>query len=389
MRPQPWRVVISGMAAIAVAAVWPAVSARQSQTFQASADLVALYVTVTDERGRPVRGLSKEDFTLFDQGRKQPIAVFSHEPQPLAILVLLDYSGSMRQHKRAIREGAEELVDHLLPVDRARVGAFNFDVPSRSLRMLLDPPAFTSDRAHLIAALRRQAETIGDGASPIWRAVDRGLDALADESVRRVFVLLSDGHDTDGHGYSLADSSGQVEVLTPGGPSAVGVGTDVRPTFDRVLQRVTQTGILMYGLGFSRPFVRVPPPPPAMRAENMPGITDTHGRIEPRTIQTTIDRRMDAAAPSTTRTVSGGSLSPRPDPRLQTLSEASGGRYLDVGESPNFRRMFRDVIDELHSQYLIGFVPAVLDGKTHPVEVAVRTPGAKVHTRPSYVAVRR
>jgi VWFA-related protein len=387
MRPQPWRVVISGIAAIAVAATLPAVSARQGQTFQASADLVALYVTVTDDRGRPVRGLSKEDFTLFDQGRKQPIAVFSHEPQPLAILVLLDYSGSMRQHKRAIREGAEELVDHLLPVDRARVGAFNFDVPSRSLRMLLDPTAFTSDRTQLIAALRRQAETIGDGKSPIWRAVDRGLDALADESVRRVLVLLSDGHDTDAHGYSLIDKTGQVEVATPGGPSPT--DTAVLPTFDRVLQRVTKTSVLMYGLGFSRPHGRVSPPPTGMRAENMPGITDTHGRVEARTIQTTIDRRMEAAAPPVERTATGAILDPRPDPRLQTLSEASGGRYFDVGESPNFRRMFRDVIDELHSQYLIGFVPAVLDGKTHPVEVAVRTPGAKVHTRPSYVAVRR
>jgi hypothetical protein len=46
-------------------------------------------------------------------------------------------------------------------------------------------------------------------------------------------------------------------------------------------------------------------------------------------------------------------------------------------------------LNELRTQYLIGFVPTELDGKTHSLEVTVRTPGARIHTRRSYIATRR
>jgi VWFA-related protein len=362
-----------------------AVGAAQNTTFQSRSDLVALYVTVTDEKGRGISGLSKDDFALVDRGRPQEIAVFSREPQPASIVVMLDYSGSMQPHKRAIREAAESLVDRLLPVDRARVGAFNFDVASRSPRILLDPELFTSDGERLIGALRAQYDTIGDGASPIWRAVDRSLDALAGETNRRVLVLLSDGHDTDGHGYVVAGGSGAL-ALTDAGPG-------VPVTFDAVLRRIQASDVLMYTLGFSRRAGRTPPTPSSMRAENMPGIADTHGRIEPHTVQSSIDQTLARAEPPPVRveisgTTRGEGLSGTilPDPSLKTLADMSGGRYFDVGGSSDFKRMFTEVIDELHGQYLVGFVPAVLDGATHTLEVTVRIPGATVRARKSYVA---
>jgi hypothetical protein len=69
-------------------------------------------------------GLSREDFTVVDRGHPQEIAVFGKESQPRAVVIMLDYSGSMAQHKRAITEAAQRLVGRLLPIDRARVGSF-------------------------------------------------------------------------------------------------------------------------------------------------------------------------------------------------------------------------------------------------------------------------
>jgi hypothetical protein len=47
---------------------------------------------------------------------------------------------------------------------------------------------------------------------------------------------------------------------------------------------------------------------------------------------------------------------------------------------------FTRVAQELHSQYVLGFSPAVLDGKVHKLEVRVKRAGMTVRGRRSYVA---
>ena len=49
---------------------------------------------------------------------------------------------------------------------------------------------------------------------------------------------------------------------------------------------------------------------------------------------------------------------------------------------------FARVADELHRQYLIGFVPEKLDGKMHKIEVKVKKPGMKVRARKEYFAAK-
>ena len=47
---------------------------------------------------------------------------------------------------------------------------------------------------------------------------------------------------------------------------------------------------------------------------------------------------------------------------------------------------FTRVAQELHSQYVLGFTPQVLDGKVHKVEVKLKKPGMLARARKSYVA---
>ena len=63
-------------------------------------DLVSVDVTATDNEGRPVRNLRKEDFKLISDGVEQPLSFFqvetrTGEPRPLAVVFALDISGSM------------------------------------------------------------------------------------------------------------------------------------------------------------------------------------------------------------------------------------------------------------------------------------------------------
>ena len=69
--------------------------APQEQAYRGAANLVSIFATVTDADGRLVTDLTRDDFEVRDNGRKQPLAVFSNELQPFSAVVMLDRSGSM------------------------------------------------------------------------------------------------------------------------------------------------------------------------------------------------------------------------------------------------------------------------------------------------------
>ena len=97
------RFLIAGLAAIAAAS--PATRAQEGFRFKSGVDLVNVTATVSDATGRFVSGLSKPDFTIFDDGNPQPITHFNSDRVPVSLGILLDTSGSMkaRQDGRGAR----------------------------------------------------------------------------------------------------------------------------------------------------------------------------------------------------------------------------------------------------------------------------------------------
>lgn len=90
----------------------------------------------------------------------------------------------------------------------------------------------------------------------------------------------------------------------------------------------------------------------------------------------------------------GGSLSDMmtadlPDAGLARVAEESGGGYTEIRLGQDLAASFAAVVDELHSQYALGFAPPKLDGKTHKVDVRVATSGLKVRGKKSYVAPKK
>ena len=76
----------------------------------------------------------------------------------------------------------------------------------------------------------------------------------------------------------------------------------------------------------------------------------------------------------------------RPDGGLKGLSADSGGGFYLLKKTDELGPTFTRVAQELHSQYVIGFSPATLDGKVHKLEVRVKQPGMTARARKSYVA---
>jgi len=75
-----------------------------------------------------------------------------------------------------------------------------------------------------------------------------------------------------------------------------------------------------------------------------------------------------------------------PDRVVRRLAEDTGGGYYLLKETSNLNTTFTRIVQELHSQYVLGFTPSVLDGKTHLLTVNVKRPGMKARARKSYVA---
>lgn len=84
----------------------------------------------------------------------------------------------------------------------------------------------------------------------------------------------------------------------------------------------------------------------------------------------------------------GGRQSSSPDRGLKKLAEETGGGFFLLKKEDELGPTFTRVAQELHSQYVLGFSPAALDGKVHKLEVKVKKAGLNVRARKSYVATK-
>jgi Ca-activated chloride channel homolog len=76
-----------------------------------------------------------------------------------------------------------------------------------------------------------------------------------------------------------------------------------------------------------------------------------------------------------------------PDRGLKRLSEETGGGFFLLKKTDELGPTFTRVAQELHSQYVLGFSPQVLDGKVHKLELKIKQkPSMTARARKSYVA---
>jgi Ca-activated chloride channel family protein len=153
-------------------------------------DLVVVPVFVTDGRGRRVPGLTRNDFEVRDNGRLVETSYFAAGAERVALLFLLDASGSTRDIITQQRETALALFSHF--GERSRVAVMQFrERPELTLPFTGDlrraPAAFQ------VAALPDRRTAIFDAALVAVRAF-RPKGQPSGE--RRIVVLFSDGLDT-------------------------------------------------------------------------------------------------------------------------------------------------------------------------------------------------
>jgi len=76
----------------------------------------------------------------------------------------------------------------------------------------------------------------------------------------------------------------------------------------------------------------------------------------------------------------------KPDSGLRKTADETGGGYFELKKTSDLAPTFTKVASELHSQYVIGFAPTLLDSRVHKLMVKMKPAGLTARARKSYVA---
>jgi VWFA-related protein len=178
---------IKPLTALTLAACLAArVAAQQPPPFHAEARLVVLHVTVVSRHGELVTNLDRSAFSVYEDGRRQPIALFRRDDVPVSLGLVIDNSGSMRSLRPQVEAAALALIRASNPLDEAFV--LNF-----ADRPRLDVPMTTDLRA--LEAGIAQGDSIGGTA--VRDAILIAVQYLRAHSARdrRALLVITDGND--------------------------------------------------------------------------------------------------------------------------------------------------------------------------------------------------
>jgi VWFA-related protein len=331
-----------------------AIGAQDGFRFKSGVDLVNVTATVSGADGRFLGGLTKEDFTVYDDGVAQEITHFSSERVPVSLGILLDTSGSMTDDKMsAARAAINRFITTLLdPEDELFLVEFA-DAP----RVRED---WTTDRARITRSLNR---VVAGGGTALHDAIAEALPiAAAGKHRKKAILVISDGNDRNSRVplSELRQAIRESEVLV----YALGVDGREPP---RVPQTQTPP---------PRPPVRTPFPIPGTGGGGIPGIPGTRPRTPARPLPQIV---FGQPYPSS----SGERVNPD---ALRQITDDTGGRTEIIRALTDLDAATARIADELSRQYSLGYISPARDGRWHQIRVEVRDRRATVRARRGYMA---
>lgn len=305
------------------------------EVLKVNTTLVQLNVGVVDRQGRAITNLSRNDFTVYEDDRLQPITSFEPTNTPFSLVLLLDMSGSTQSFRPTLKMSAYRFLDALAPGDRVAVVAFN-----NKIETLAD---FTSDFRKIAKAIE-YAE--GKGETHFYKAMRFALEMLAKEGSRRkAIVTLTDGLDTELRTQdraSAANAHTKEEALAS-------VKPDESTQLNAVLNAADRLGVTIYPLALpSGDPKRLPFPEPTQ-----------------------------IAIYSSARA------------RMQTLADRTGGRLNEIRRLEDMGRIYAEVAADLRTLYTIAYQPTgsrPRDGRWRAIRIEVTRPELIARTRPGYFA---
>ena len=169
------------LATVFAALCW---SAPPSQ-IRADANVVLINATVLDRQDRLVRGLTRDQFLVFDDKAEQKIAYFSEDEAPVSLAVLFDVSGSMQEKIAGMRAALKSILQSATAEDEFSLVTFA-DEPQLAIGWTQNPDSIQNALLDVAA----------HGQTSLLDAAALGLRTLRTaKNPRRAMVIFSDGGD--------------------------------------------------------------------------------------------------------------------------------------------------------------------------------------------------
>jgi Ca-activated chloride channel family protein len=335
--------LLAALSAITVAAVSLTAQSQDGFRFRSGVELVNVTATVSDDTGRFVSGLRKEDFTVYDDGVRQDVTYFSNDRVPVSLGILLDASGSMTSDKLATARAA---------IDRFIYNLLDKDDELFFMEFASNPrltQQWTTDRRQISRAVERVTNS---GGTAMYDAVADALPmAAAGQNRKKALLVISDGNDTS---------------------SSIRVG--------ELRQLIRESEVLVYALGVdgtgrsSSGRVIAPPPVQIPTPVPFPFPFPGGGRR----------RVLPQINGGWNRNASGERVNAE---ALHQMTDDTGGRTEIVRGFDGLDAATARIADELSKQYYLGYASSTdKDGRWHAIRVEVRDQRLTVRARRGYVA---
>ncbi len=353
----------------------PPLTVTDDDELRVETQLVDVPVSVTDNTGKPILRLKKENFSVFEDGKQQEIASFFSTEAPFEVALLLDTSGSTRSELRLIRRAAQLFIDSLRPGDRVAIIAFGTGIDkdlvtgiSRSFPITEMISGLTDDRSRLKEAL----ETVGtSNGTPFYDALLQIADHIFGEAPadrfrgRRALVALTDGVDST----SDADFEEVAEVIAGSGITTYFVKLDTRIAFEDGLLGDCASSTQFSKAQMKRYYDLFPK---EFRVER---VTDfcRLGNFE----RLDISKRLYLLA----------------EDQMAAMAKNSGGRVFPAGDLGEARDAFQKVAADIGTSYSLGYYSTneKKDGKLRKITVESKglPAGSVLRAREGYMAPKK
>jgi Ca-activated chloride channel family protein len=178
--------VVRAVATLTDGARLVATSRTQSAGYTESVEVEVVQVTatVTDDGGRFVKGLARDQFRVKEDGVLQRITAFAGENIPLEIVVAVDVSQSMTESMPTLKTAVRTFLRALRPADQVTLVAFNDNI--------FTPARRSTDPEARVRAVDRLAPW---GGTALFDAMLTALNTVGKQPGRRSVVVFSDGED--------------------------------------------------------------------------------------------------------------------------------------------------------------------------------------------------
>jgi VWFA-related protein len=350
----------------------------QQPSIKIGTGLVTVPVIVTDRYGRFATGLTRNQFTVREEGAAQKIEEFSSTESPFSVALLIDTSRSTQNKLSKIRKAAKTFIKQLLPNDRIMIVSFDDKV-----RFVCD---FSSNHAELERAVNALESRY---ATSLYDAIHMTInEKMSKIQGRKAIVILTDGVDTASKqatyesAVELAASAGIITytvqyetrndgsskpIFLPGGGSSWAPSSGLRWQ-DIPQQKPKPESEESKSESEGKSLINIPGPK-GDQGMSSPGSVPS-SRVNSQRQQPIRDRYLVAAD------------------FLRTLAAQSGGLPFRAETIENTSYAFQLIANELHNQYTLTYISTndARDGAYRSIAVGVNNPDLVVRSRRFYRA---